>query len=292
MTETSRHGSPARPLFPKLVDERPQWQLVDEGWGRKAADFATLSEPANCREYAYVHHRLGIGDGVRLLDVACGAGLALELAGVVGAACSGIDASPRLVAVARHRSPAADVRVGDMRHLPWADASFDAATSFRGIWATTPTALTELRRVLVPGGRLGLTVWGHVKLSPDAWALAPFRLAADGKVRQQADMQLGRPDAGERFLARHGFTDIERHEIPFAWEFADPNHFARALAATGPGYEAIQNVGERAFLQAASREAAAMVRRGLPLRARLPVIALFARTPGGASTQTGGDGAR
>lgn len=26
------------------------WSLVDEGWGRRAADFATLSEPANCRE--------------------------------------------------------------------------------------------------------------------------------------------------------------------------------------------------------------------------------------------------
>jgi hypothetical protein len=30
----------------------PQWSTVDEGWGRKAVDFATLSEPANCREYA------------------------------------------------------------------------------------------------------------------------------------------------------------------------------------------------------------------------------------------------
>jgi hypothetical protein len=28
----------------------PQWATVDEGWGRKAVDFATLSEPANCRE--------------------------------------------------------------------------------------------------------------------------------------------------------------------------------------------------------------------------------------------------
>ena len=35
----------------------PQWAMVDEGWGRKAVDFATLAEPGNCREYVAVHHR-------------------------------------------------------------------------------------------------------------------------------------------------------------------------------------------------------------------------------------------
>ena len=50
------------------------WEMVDEGWGRRAADFATLFEPATCREYIAVHHRLGIAEGDRLLDVACGSG--------------------------------------------------------------------------------------------------------------------------------------------------------------------------------------------------------------------------
>jgi hypothetical protein len=45
----------------------PQWTMVDEGWGRKAVDFATLSEPGNCREYVAVHHRLGVDAGDRLL---------------------------------------------------------------------------------------------------------------------------------------------------------------------------------------------------------------------------------
>ena len=43
-------------------------------------DFAALSEPGNCREYVAVHHRLGVDAGDRLLDVACGSGLAIELA--------------------------------------------------------------------------------------------------------------------------------------------------------------------------------------------------------------------
>ena len=33
------------------VQETRDWRGVDEGWGRVAADFATLSEPSNCREY-------------------------------------------------------------------------------------------------------------------------------------------------------------------------------------------------------------------------------------------------
>ena len=264
------------------MTQRPasQWELVDEGWGRKAVDFATLSEPGNCREYVTLHHRLRVDAGDRLLDVACGSGLAVELAGLRGAMCAGIDASPRLIAVARYRNPDADLRVGDMNALPWPDASFDVTTSFRGIWGTTPDALAELYRVLVPGGRLGLTVWGHIKASPGAWALAPFRLAAEPKVRNQANMvALGRPGAGEELLARYGFVDIERIAVPMVWEFADPELYARALAATGPAYEAIQNVGEAAFLDATTAGAREQVRDGLPLRASIDVVGYLARKP-------------
>jgi SAM-dependent methyltransferase/alkylhydroperoxidase family enzyme len=256
------------------------WRVVDEGWGRKAVDFATLSEPANCREYVAIHQHLGVGAGDRLLDVACGAGLALELAAARGATCAGIDASPRLVAVARDRLPDADVRVGDMHALPWDDGSFDVVTSFRGIWGTTPDAMAEVRRVLVPGGRVGLTVWGHIKRSPGAWVLAPFLLASAPQVEHQAAMvALGRPGVGEELLAQWGFVDVARVDVPFAWEYADPEHFARGVASTGPAYEAIQTVGEEAFLQSARDMAAERVREGLPLRGVILVVGYLARTP-------------
>ena len=261
----------------------PQWEMVDEGWGRKVVDFATLSEPSNCREYVTMHHRLGVDAGDRLLDVACGSGLAIELARLRGASCSGIDASPRLVAVARDRNPGSDIRIGDMHALPWDPASFDVVTSFRGIWGTTPDAVTEILRVLRPGGRVGITVWGHLKASPGAWALAPFRLAADEKVDNQAAMvSLGRPGAGEQLLESYGFGDIERIEVPFALEFADPELYARALAATGPAYEAIQNVGEAEFQRAAVELAEGQLRDGLPLRAEIKVVGYLARKPEGA----------
>ncbi|MBY8872468.1 methyltransferase domain-containing protein [Micromonospora sp. PLK6-60] len=263
-----------------LGGDEPQWKLPDAGWGRKAADAATLHEPQNIREYVAMHQHLKVGNGTRLLDVACGAGLAVELATARGATAAGIDASPRLVAVARDRSPGADLRVGDMRALPWADDAFDVVTSFRGIWGTTPEVLDEVRRVLRPGGLLGLTVWGHVKASPGAWALRPFRWAESSQVAHQAAMNsLGKPGVGEQLLTRHGFEAVRRVDVPFVWEFADPESFARALACTGPGYEAIQTIGEERFRCDAAQLAAAYARDGLPLRAEINLVGFVARVP-------------
>jgi SAM-dependent methyltransferase len=164
--------------------------------------------------------------------------------------------------------------------LPWHDASFDVVTSFRGIWATTEAAVGELHRVLVPGGRLGLTVWGHLKVSPGAWALAPFALAAEEKVTRQAAMvALGRPGVGEELLARYGFRDVERIDVPFVWEFADPETYARTLASTGPAYEAICHIGEDAFHAAAAGLARERLRAGLPLRAAIAVVGYLANKP-------------
>lgn len=262
------------------VGDVQDWRGVDEGWGRRAVDFATLSEPGNCREYVSLHQRLALGSGDFSLDIACGAGLAMELAAARGARCAGIDASERLVAVARDRNPDADIRLGDMGSLPWKDRSFDVVTSFRGIWGTTPSAVGEAHRVLAPGGRLGVTVWGHIKASPGAWALSPFTLASRPKVENQAAMvALGRPGVGEELLQSLGFVEVERIDIPFAWEFADPESFARALASTGPAYEAIQTVGEEVFFQHAIELATERERTGLPLRAVINVVGYVARKP-------------
>jgi ubiquinone/menaquinone biosynthesis C-methylase UbiE/alkylhydroperoxidase family enzyme len=262
------------------MTETAQWLTVDEGWGRQAVEFATLLEPGACREYVAMHQHLDVRPGDRLLDVACGSGLAIELASARGAIVSGIDASPRLVSIARDRMPDADVRAGDMAALPWPDGSFDVVTSFRGLWATTGVALAEARRVLRPGGRVSVTTWGHVKASPGVWALSPLTLAADEKVRAQAAMKsLGRPGVGEEILAAAGFVGVRRHRVPFVWEFPDPETFARMLAATGPAYEAIQAVGEGEFHRRCVEIAAERVREGLPLRAEIDCVGFTARVP-------------
>jgi hypothetical protein len=105
-------------------------------------------------------------------------------------------------------------------------------------------------------------------------------MAAPAKVSNQAAMvALGRPGAGEELLTVHGFVDVHRVDVPFVWEFADPQTYARALASTGPAYEAIRHVGEAAFLDAATRRAGTLLRDGLPLRAELAVVGYLARKP-------------
>jgi hypothetical protein len=83
---------------------------------------------------------------------------------------------------------------------------------------------------------------------------------------------LGRPGIGESFLDRCGFDVAPRFEVPFVFEFADPETFARGLASTGPAYEAIQSIGEEEFVNRATELAVAHVREGLALRGQIQLF--------------------
>jgi alkylhydroperoxidase family enzyme len=76
-----------------------------------------------------------------------------------------------------------------------------------------------------------------------------------------------------------GFTDVERIDVPFVLEYSDPDTYARALASTGPAFEAIQAVGEQSFLDWAVQLAQERVRDGLPLRAPLALVGYLAVKP-------------
>ena len=101
---------------------------------------------------------------------------------------------------------------------------------------------------------------------------------------------LGRPGVGEAFLSQAGFIEVERVNVPFVFEFADPEAYARALASTGPAFEAIQAVGEESFLNSASELARQRIREGLPLRAPIALVGLLAAKPVRAGLR-GGDAA-
>lgn len=84
------------------------WEESGHAWGARATDWAHLMEayarPANDD----VFDRLDVGHGTRLLDIACGSGYAAWVAADRGAEVSGVDAAPRLLDIARARTPQGD----------------------------------------------------------------------------------------------------------------------------------------------------------------------------------------
>jgi ubiquinone/menaquinone biosynthesis methyltransferase len=94
----------------------------------------------------------------RALDLACGTGdITFALDGR-GAATVGLDITPRMIELAQEKRATTGPHflVGDMMALPFPDASFDIVTTGYGI-RNVPViaqALTEIRRVLRPGGVL------------------------------------------------------------------------------------------------------------------------------------------
>ncbi|RDI49962.1 class I SAM-dependent methyltransferase [Nocardia mexicana] len=100
--------------------------------------------------------------GRRILDAGCGSGPLFAALRERGADVTGIDASARMLEHARRRLGAeADLRVADLADpLPFPDGAFDDVVAslvlhYLQDWGPT---LSELRRVLVPGGRLVASV--------------------------------------------------------------------------------------------------------------------------------------
>ena len=97
-----------------------EWQKAGEAWGARATDWAYLAESLGRRAYEAVLMAMSVGEETRLLDIACGAGLAASMAAARRADVAGLDASVALLRIARERVPAGDFRCGDMTALPWA----------------------------------------------------------------------------------------------------------------------------------------------------------------------------
>jgi SAM-dependent methyltransferase len=223
-----------------------------ELWGERARDWGEVAEredgPWLGPAYQLVLERLGVGAGTDLLDVGCGAGRFLRLAADRGARVSGIDATPELLAIARERVAAADLRQGDMQFLPFADASFDVVTGFNSFFyaADVVAAFREAARVLRPGGRLALTAFGRHEEQESAplfeylGPLMPkFALEGDGAAE-------GEPGVIERLLQEAGLATADAAYLKITEEHPDLDTFLRELMAAGPVRLAVRNAGEEA----------------------------------------------
>jgi len=124
--------------------------------------------------------RAVVSPGDRVLDACCGTGDLAIAAQRAGGRVTGVDFSQRMLERARAKSDAVEWIEGDVLAMPFAEASFDAATVGFGARNLDDLegGLRELRRVLRPGARIGI-----LEITRPHGVLRPFyKLWFDGLV--------------------------------------------------------------------------------------------------------------
>ena len=147
----------------------------------------------------------------QVLDVGCGEGRFAEELARRGFAVVGVDVAQEPLRRARAREPALDLRLVPAEG-PWplADASFDLVWAGETIEHVADTVgwLSQVRRVLRPGGRLLLSTPAHGRLTTLALALSGSRF--DAHFEPRADhLRFYSHRSLARLLVESGFEDIE-----------------------------------------------------------------------------------
>lgn len=111
----------------------------------------------------------GLKPGARVLDVGCGSGTFTGLLAERGYRASGLDISPKLVALARRKFPRIDFHEGDAENLPFGHESFDGVL-LSGLvhhFRDPRRLAAEVYRVLKPGGRF--VAFDPNRMNPFMW---------------------------------------------------------------------------------------------------------------------------
>jgi SAM-dependent methyltransferase len=177
--------------------------------------------------------------GERVLDVACGTGVVARLAaqqvGPTGQVI-GLDNDAGMLAVARRLTPISGASLlwheGRASALPFEKAAFDVVLCQQGLqfFPDRLTSLREMHRVLVPGGRLVLSVWGHLEHCPGYAVLVEALEHCIGSAAasiMRAPFALGEASEVRALITGSQFRDIHLRTAVGTARFASPEQFVR-----------------------------------------------------------------
>jgi ubiquinone/menaquinone biosynthesis C-methylase UbiE len=145
-------GTAAKACETPTARQRRVWNKAAPGYDKQIAFFERIWFGGG-REW------IGARARGRVLEVAIGTGRNLPHYDSE-ASVSGVDLSPEMLALAREHAAElgreADLREADAAHLPFPDASFDTVVCALSLCSIPDPerAITEMHRVLVPGGQL------------------------------------------------------------------------------------------------------------------------------------------
>jgi SAM-dependent methyltransferase len=233
------------PLYERFVRFR---HLLADGLGVHGDEALRVTAPA---------------PGERALDIGCGFGdTAQQLAELVGADGSvlGVDAAPRFIETAREENARAGVRnarfeVVDVETQS-IDGQFDLAYSRMGtmFFANPVAALRNVRKALVPGGRLAMVVW-RSKVENDGFyrgQLVTERFVSkpeeyDEPTCGPGPFSMGNADTTSGILVSAGFEHISllRCDKPILIG-VDLDEAVDFVMSIGPAGEILRLAGEQA----------------------------------------------
>jgi len=199
-----------------------------EPWDLVADGYVTDTQPVLAAYSGDAIRLVAPSANARVLDVACGPGTTtLQVAGRVAQVVS-VDFSPAMLAALRRAAVErgldnVSVKLMDGQALALADNYFDCAFSMFGLmfFPSVAQGLSELHRVLRPGGRVAVSSWAPVDQSPGLRALfGALRAVVPDLPAEGSLSELDNPDTFTERMEAAGFTDVHIHRVTHGVTYA------------------------------------------------------------------------
>ena len=162
--------------------------------------------------------RVNPAPGERVLDIACGTGAVTRLAALrmMRGRVVGLDFNPGMLGVARsvlNTGAPIEWVEGSALSLPFDDSSFDVVLCQLGLqfFPNRPLAVSEMRRVLAPSGRVALSVYSSIEQTPAAYAFVRAldqRLGPSASKIKRAEHIFAEPDLLGVLMPVAGFDSV------------------------------------------------------------------------------------